>query len=124
MSDTEKTREQWYDECIQMQQNGNLAGAVTELAKLAEVYPDYPLVHLALAVFYNKQNRDTESLAQMSLACDLAKEDPFYYTAFSALAIKSGQRTQAEEALMKAQEARFAAQLAKMREENQAKNEE
>ena len=51
----------------------------------------------------------------MKTACSLEQVDPFYYTAFSALAIKSGKREEAEEALQKAQEAALAAYLKNVR---------
>ena len=47
---TTKSKETWYDECVALQQNGELALAVAELRKLVDVYPDYPLARLALAV--------------------------------------------------------------------------
>lgn len=52
----------------------------------------------------------------MQKACEIEQDDPFYFTAFSALAIKCGNHERAEDALMKAQEIRFASQLKKMNE--------
>lgn len=116
MSEQIKTKEEWYDDCVALQQDGDLAQAVSELKKLIEVYPDYSLAHLALAVFSQEKGDDKGTIEAMQKACELERDDPFYYTAFSALAIKCGDHALAEEALMKAQEARFADQLRRMNE--------
>jgi len=116
MSETIKAKELWYDECVALQQNGELAQAISELKKLLEVYSGYGLAWLALAVFSQEKGDDEGTIDAMQKACELEQEDPFYFTAFSALAIKCGSHELAEEALMKAQEARFAAQLKKMNE--------
>ncbi|MDO5308153.1 MAG: hypothetical protein Q4G03_01450 [Planctomycetia bacterium] len=109
-----RAKESWYDQCIELQQNGELGQAVTELKALIAEYPDYALAHLALAVFSLDKGQEVEALQQMEIACELEEEDPFYFTAFSALAIKCGSHDQAEMALMRAQEARFAAQMKKL----------
>ena len=117
MSDsTNKTREDWYDECVALQQDGELAQAVSELKRLVEAHPDYGLARLALAVFAQQKGDEELALESMQKACELEQDDPFYFTAFSALAIKCGSRELAEEALWKAQEARMAAQMKKMSE--------
>ncbi len=113
---TTKSKETWYDECVALQQNGELALAVTELRKLVDVYPDYPLARLALAVFLQEKGDESGALDSMQKACELEQTDPFYFTAFSALAIKCGDHEKAEEALGKAMEARLEAQLKKMNE--------
>ena len=69
-----------------------------------------------MAVFSQEKGDDEGTLNAMQKACELEQEDPFYFTAFSSLAIKCGNHELAEEALMKAQEARFASQLRKMNE--------
>ncbi|MBP5621856.1 MAG: hypothetical protein J6X44_07565 [Thermoguttaceae bacterium] len=116
MSEEIKSKEEWYDECVALQQSGELAQAISELKKMLAVYPDYALGYLALAVFSQDKGDDQATLEAMEKACDLEQDDPFYFTAFSSLAIKCGNHELAEEALMKAQEARFAAQLRKMNE--------
>jgi len=121
MSETIKAKELWYDECVALQQNGELAQAISELKKLLDAYPSYGLAWLALAVFSQEKGDDEGTIDAMQKACELEQEDPFYFTAFSALAIKCGSHELAEEALMKAQEARFAAQLKKM---NELRNQE
>ena len=110
------TKEEWYDQCVALQQDGELGRAVAELKKMLEVYPDFALGYLALAVFSQEKGDDEGTLNAMQKACELEQEDPFYFTAFSSLAIKCGNHELAEEALMKAQEARFASQLRKMNE--------
>ncbi len=116
MSSQVPTKEEWYDRCVALQQDGELGRAVAELKKMLEVYPDYALGYLALAVFSQEKGDDEGPLPAMQKACELEQEDPFYFTAFSSLAIKCGNHELAEEALMKAQEARFASQLRKMNE--------
>ncbi|MBR6387812.1 MAG: hypothetical protein IKS14_06120 [Thermoguttaceae bacterium] len=116
MSSQVPTKEEWYDQCVALQQDGELGRAVAELKKMLEVYPDYALGYLALAVFSQEKGDDEGTLNAMQKACELEQEDPFYFTAFSSLAIKCGNHELAEEALMKAQEARFASQLRKMNE--------
>ena len=51
MSSQVPTKEEWYDQCVALQQDGELGRAVAELKKMLEVYPDYALGYLALAVF-------------------------------------------------------------------------
>ena len=121
MSETKKSKETWYDECVALQQDGELALAVAELKKLIEAYPEYPLARLALAVFEQEKGNESAALEAMQAACDLERDDPFYFTAFSALAIKCGDHERAEAALMKAQEARLEEQLRKM---NELRNQE
>ena len=54
-----KTRTEWYDECVALQQDGDLAAAVSELKKLVEAHPDYGLARLALGVFlYQKGDEE------------------------------------------------------------------
>ena len=94
----------WYDE------------AIREIKALLEVYPDYGLAWLALAVFSLEKGDEETTLDAMQKACEIEQDDPFYFTAFSSLAIKCGNHERAEDALMKAQELRFASQLKKMNE--------
>ncbi|MCF0234091.1 MAG: hypothetical protein HUK22_03835 [Thermoguttaceae bacterium] len=113
---TNKTKEAWYDECVALYEDGELAQAVAELKKLTAAHADYGLAWLALAVYSQKKGDDVAALEAMKQACELEQEDPFYFTAFSALALKCGDHELAEDALMKVQEARFAAQMKKMNE--------
>ncbi len=110
---TDKTKEQWYDECIALQKSGKIEEAAAGLAELIKAYPDYGLAYLASAVFLGQLDRYDEAMDQMHKACELESQDPFYYTAFSALAVKAGNHAEAEDALMKAQQAQFAEQVKK-----------
>lgn len=123
-NETLETKESRYDRAISLRDEGKLAEALAAMEKVAADFPDYPLAHLALAVFYGNANRNDESMESIKRACELEPSNPFYFTAFSSLAIRGGRRQEAEEALMKAQEARFAAQLAKMRAEEEETNKE
>lgn len=113
-----KTKEIWYDECVALQRSEKTREAIDELLLLTQQYPDYALAHLALAVFYCKLEQFEASMEQMKTACELEPDDPFYYTAFSSLAIKDGKHTEAENALMKAQEKRMEAQLRRLKEQD------
>lgn len=112
------SKESRFDQAIALREEGELVEAAKVLEKLVLDEPDYALAHLGLGVFYCKMNRFDDSLREASRACELASDNPFYYTALSSLAIKGGHRKAAEEALAKAQEARFAAFMKKYREEN------
>ena len=113
-----ETKEARYDQAMLLRDAGKFAEALAEIEKLTADFPDYPLARLALAVLYEKNNQTELAMQAAKKACELDPENPFYYTATSALAIRSGRRQEAEDALMKAQEARFNAQLKKMREED------
>ena len=113
---TTKTKEAWYDECVALQQDGELAQAIAGLRELIAAYPSYPLAQLALAVFLQEKGDESGALDAMQAACELERTDPFYFTAFSALAIKCGDHEKAEAALGKAMEARLEEQLKKMNE--------
>ena len=117
-----KTKEIWYDDCIALQRSGKTQEAVDELLLLTQEYPDYALAHLALAVFYSKLELFDACMEQMKTACELESDDPFYYTAFSSLAIKGGKHSEAEDALMKAQEKRMEAQLRRLKEQENNEN--
>lgn len=112
-----KTKEERYDEAIAFREAGDLDSAVSVLEQLTADFPDYALAHLGLGVFYWKQERLDDSIREASRACELAADEPFYFTALSSLAIKAGHRKTAEEALARAQEARFQAFMQKYREE-------
>lgn len=115
---TEKTKESWYDECIALKREERLDEAVAQLRQLIQVHPDFGLAHLALAVYLDKQGIADECLQEVTKACELETGNPFYFTALSSLAIKQGNRQAAEEALMKAQELRFAAIMKETQEED------
>lgn len=101
-------KNQWYDKCIALKEEGKLVEAIDQLLFLVAEYPDFALPHLALATLYAKQERFEESVVEAKTATNLAPEEGFYYTALSVLAIKGGKKAEAEEALRKAQETRFA----------------
>ena len=111
-----KTRTEWYDECVALQQEGDLGAAVSELKRLVAAHPDYGLARLALGVFLYEKGDEEGALEALKKACELEQDDPFYFTALSAVAIKLGDHERAEAALMQAQEIRIAAQIKKMRE--------
>lgn len=111
------TKEARYDRAIALRDEGKIEDAVSELERLVADEPDFALAHLGLAVFYGRLERFDDSVREASRACELSPDNSFYFTALSSLAIKGGHRKEAEEALAKAQEARFAAVMKKYREE-------
>lgn len=113
---TTRNKTEWYDACVALQQDGELASAVSELKKLVEAYPDYGLAWLALGVFLLQKGDEDGALDATKKACELEQDDPFYFTALSSVAIKCGNHEHAEAALMQAQEIRFAAQMKKINE--------
>lgn len=98
-----------YDEAIQLQQNGDLDGAVAKLEALIADQPDYALAHAALSVFYMKLDRDDEAVEHAGKVCDLEPEDPFSFVAMSTICQKVGRIAEAEQALAKAHQAQMAA---------------
>lgn len=105
------SREEWYDSCIELQKAGNLDEAIDSLLKLVEAHPDYALPELALSVFYSKKDDFEAAIDHGKKYCDLNPEDTFGYTSLSYIAIKGGMRNEAEDALLKANNARMAAHL-------------
>ena len=101
MSDLVK--ETRYDEAIALKEKGDVIQAVELLEALCRDFPDYALPHAALSMIYCRLDKFEESLNHAELVCELEPEDPFSFTAMSALAIKSGNHAAAEEALHKAQ---------------------
>ncbi len=123
MDPKQETKEARYDQIIALRDEGKIDEALKAVEKLVADYPDYPLARLALAVFYDKKKMPDSALSAALKACELEPENSFYYTALSSLAIRSGHHKEAEDALMKAQEIRFNAQLKKIREEQRLSDE-
>lgn len=105
------SKEDWYDSCIELQRAGKLDEAIESLLKLCAEHPVYSLPRLALSVFYAKNEQFEESLEHGKKYCEMEPEDPFGYTSLSSLALKAGDRDAAEDALVRARDARIAAQL-------------
>lgn len=97
------TKEVRYDEAIALKEKGHILQAVELLEALCKDFPEYALPHAALSMIYCRQDKFEDSLNHAEMVCELEPEDPFSFTALSALAIKSGNHEAAEEALHKAQ---------------------
>ena len=102
-----ETRESRYDEAIALKEAGDPDGAIRQLEALCADFPDYALPHAALSVLYSKKENYADSLRHAAAVCELEPEDPFSFTAMSILARQSGDKSAAEEALAKAQEAQM-----------------
>jgi Flp pilus assembly protein TadD len=104
------TKEAMYDEAIALQQQGDVEGAVGKLEALLGEHADYALAHAALSVFFSKLEKHDQAVEHASRVCELEPEDPFSFVAMSLVCQKAGRLADAEQALMQAQQAQFAAQ--------------
>lgn len=104
------TNEQMYDEAVKLQQDGNPEDAVGKLQELLRQDPKYALAHAALSVFYSKLEKHDEAVEHARKVCELEPEDPFSFVAMSLICQKAGRLREAEESLMEARRAQFAAQ--------------
>ena len=73
------TKEQRYDEAIELQQSGRLKEAVGKLEALVEQEADYALAHSALSVFYGKLEQPDKAVEHARKACELEPDDPFCF---------------------------------------------
>jgi len=103
------TREEAYDEAIQLQQEGQLTEAIGRLERLVEQEPDYALAHAALSVFYGKLEQFEKSVEHGRRVCQLESDDPFSFVAMSLLCQKAGKIEEAEQSLLRARQVEFAA---------------
>lgn len=98
-----------YDEAIQQQQNGDMEGAIAKLHALVEQDPSYALAHSALSVFYSRQEKHDEAIEHGQKVCQLEPSDPFSFVALSLICQKAGRIMEAEQAMMQARQAQYAA---------------
>ena len=103
------TPDELYDEAIQVQQQGDLDGAIARLRDLLAQHPDYALAHGALSVFYSKLEKFDEAIQHAERVCELEPEDPFSFVALSLVCQKAGRIAEAERALRQARQAQAAA---------------
>ena len=106
------TVDQLYDEAVNLQQAGDLEGAVATLESLIVDYPDFALAHAALGVFYGKLGRQDEAVEHSKRVCELDPEDPFSFMAMSLICQRAGRIPEAEEALSVAMQKQWASQQA------------
>jgi Flp pilus assembly protein TadD len=103
------TKEQMYDEAIELQQSGKLTEAVQKLEALVAGEPNYALAHSALSVFHGRLEQPDKAVEHARKACELEPDDPFCFVALSLICQKAGRIAEAEQALMKARQVEFAA---------------
>ena len=106
-----------YDEAIELQQRGDLDGAVKKLVDLVQTDPAFALAHAALSVFYSRQEKHDEAILHGQKVCELEPEDPFSFMALSLICQKAGRIPEAEKALMEARRAQAAVWIKQKREE-------
>ena len=93
-----------YHEAIQIQQQGNLEGAIDKLQILLEQDPKYALAHAALGVFYGKLQQYDEAIEHAGKVCELEPEDPFSFISMSLICQQAGRIPEAERAMMQARQ--------------------
>lgn len=101
--------DEMYDQAIELQQKGDLEGALAKLQELLQVDPNYALAHAALSVFYSKLEDHEKAVAHARKVCELEPEDPFSFVALSLICQKAGLIAEAEEAMWHARQAQVAA---------------
>jgi predicted Zn-dependent protease len=111
------TSDTLYDEAIELQQRGDLDGAVAKLAALVQSDPAFALAHAALSVFYSRQDKHDEAIVHGQRVCDLEPEDPFSFMALSLICQKAVRVPEAEKALMEARRAQAAVWMKQKRDE-------
>ena len=94
-----------YDEAIQVQQQGDLDGAIEKLQGLLTQDPSYALAHAALSVFYGKLEKYDQAIEHAGKVCELEPEDPFSFIAMSLICQQAGRIPEAERAMMQARQA-------------------
>jgi len=105
------TSDAMYDQAIEMQQKGDLEGAVASLRRLIEQDPDFALAHSALSAFYSRTEQYDQAIEHAMKVCELEPEDPFSFIALSLICQKAGRIMEAERAMMQARQAQVAARL-------------
>jgi predicted Zn-dependent protease len=103
------TREKRYDDAIELQQAGNLEGAVQQLEALAQEEPGFTLAHAALGAFYSTQGRHPEAVEHARRVCELDADDPFSYVAMSVICQRAGMMHEAEMAMAEGRNRQWAA---------------
>ena len=99
-----------YDEAVALHEGGDVEAAVEKLQALLGEEPGYSLAHAALSVYLGELGRHEEAVEHAQKVCELEAHDPFSYVALSLICQKAGRIQEAEQALMLARQADFAAQ--------------
>ncbi len=99
-----------YDEAVALHERGSVEAAVEKLRALLEEEPSYALAHAALSVYLGELGRHDEAVEHARQVCELEADDPFSYVALSLICQKAGRIQEAEQAMMLARQADFAAQ--------------
>lgn len=102
------SREALYDEAIEIQQAGDLEGAVAKLQAILDQDANHALAHAALSVFYSRLERHDEAIEHAQRVCDLEPDDPFSFIALSLVCQKAGRIPAAERAMIQARQAQVA----------------
>jgi tetratricopeptide (TPR) repeat protein len=100
-----------YDEAIEIQQRGDLDGAVGKLLDLLALDAQYALAHAALSVFYSKLEKYDAAIEHADKVCEMEPNDPFSFIAKSLVCQKAGRIAEAERAMMEARRAQAAARF-------------
>lgn len=103
------SNEALYDEAIEIQQRGDLEGAVGKLQELLKQDPNYALAYAALSVFSSKIEKHDDAIQYADKVCELEPDDPFSFIAKSLICQKAGRIGDAERAMMEARRAQATA---------------
>ena len=109
MTGQEQTAQEQYDACIELHRAGNAAQSMERLRKLIGDFPDFALAYNALAAFSKKAGDLDAAIENMEKYCALEPNDPFGFSILSSYCIAAERRSQAEEALGRANELRYRA---------------
>ena len=101
--------DEMYDQAIELQQQGDLQGAIGKLQEIVQTDPNYALAYAALSVFYSKMDEHEKAVEYARKVCELEPEDPFSFVALSLICQKAGLLAEAEEAMWQARQAQVAA---------------
>ncbi len=103
------SKEELYDEAIELQQQGKMEEAIAKLRQLAADEPAYALAYAALGVFMSRLDRHDEAIEHARKVCELEPQDPFSFVAMSLICQKAGNNSEAEQAMIAAQQAEIVA---------------
>ncbi len=104
---------EWYDAVVADWKAGRQSEAVARMLELHAAHPSETLPCAALAAWYKKLGQIDDAIHYAGKYCELAPSDAFGFSILSSLRLSVGLREEAEDALMKAQDLRIAAQFQK-----------
>jgi tetratricopeptide (TPR) repeat protein len=105
------TPDDLYREHEKLKAQGNYDEALAKLSQSLELDPNFVDAHLALAVLYGRMNRHEDAVRHGELACQLAPNEPFNFTALSVTYQRAWQGTGDNAYIHKAEDAKARAHM-------------